>query len=169
MCMFPFSKLRLKIWKSIGPASLITKRATVTSIETKTAATGAQPPASVRANIAIAPVNLAAPAIQMRLLLPKGWNGTVVMLGGDGANDEAPTNFSGDALKKSATSPMRCSAASMANSLIAVSSSVAAKHWLWAPRQREELCPLLRSAGGYSYAASTAFSANWDSLRELVQ
>ena len=100
ICLFPFSKLRLKIWKSIGPASLITKRATVTSIETKTAATGAQPPASVRANIAIAPVNLAAPAIQMRLLLPKGWNGTVVMLGGDGANDEAPANFSGDALKK---------------------------------------------------------------------
>ena len=33
-------------------------------------------------------------------MLPKGWNGKVVMLGGGSVNDEALANFPGDALKK---------------------------------------------------------------------
>ncbi len=69
---------------------LPTSGATVTSIETPSAATGAQPPASVRANISIAPVNSAAPAIKMGLILPKEWNGKVVMLGGGGYNGVMP-------------------------------------------------------------------------------
>ena len=77
-----------------GKIGLPTKGATVTSIETPTAASGAQPPASVRANIAIAPVDPAAPAIKMGLLLPKEWNGKVVMIGGGGYNGVMPGLYS---------------------------------------------------------------------------
>ena len=79
---------------SVDKIGLPTKGATVTSIETPTAASGAQPPASVRANIAIAPVDPAAPAIKMGLLLPKEWNGKVVMLGGGGYNGVMPSLYS---------------------------------------------------------------------------
>lgn len=73
---------------------LPTQGATVTSIETPSAASGAQPPASVRANISIAPVDPAAPPIKMGLLLPKEWNGKVVMLGGGGYNGVLPSLYS---------------------------------------------------------------------------
>lgn len=72
---------------------LPTSGAKVTSIETPTAATGAQPPASVRANVSIAPVDATAPAIQMALLLPKQWNGKVVMVGGGGYNGIMPSLY----------------------------------------------------------------------------
>ena len=72
---------------------LPTSGATVTSIETPTAASGAQPPASVRANISILPVDATAPAIKMGLLLPKEWNGKVVMLGGGGYNGVMPSLY----------------------------------------------------------------------------
>lgn len=72
---------------------LPTKGAAVTSVETPTAASGPQPPTSVRANIAIAPVDPAAPAIKMGLLLPKEWNGKVVMLGGGGYNGSIPSLY----------------------------------------------------------------------------
>ncbi len=67
--------------------------ASVTSVETPTAASGAQPPASVRANVSIQPVDPAAPAIKMGLLLPKDWNGKVVMLGGGGYNGVLPSLY----------------------------------------------------------------------------
>ena len=76
-----------------GRIGLPTKGAKVTSIETPSAATGAQPPASVRANVSIAPVDPAAPAIKMGLLLPKEWNGKVVMLGGGGYNGVMPNLY----------------------------------------------------------------------------
>ena len=76
-----------------GRIGLPTRGATVTSIETPSAATGAQPPASVRANISIAPVDPAAPAIKMGLLLPREWNGKVVMLGGGGYNGAIPNLY----------------------------------------------------------------------------
>ncbi|HPU21008.1 MAG TPA: tannase/feruloyl esterase family alpha/beta hydrolase [Alicycliphilus sp.] len=72
---------------------LPTTGAAVTSVETPTAATGAQPPASIRANIAISPVDTAAPAIKMGLLLPKEWNGKVVMIGGGGYNGSIPSLY----------------------------------------------------------------------------
>lgn len=73
---------------------LPTTGASVTSVETPTAASGPQPPTSVRANISIAPVDPAAPAIKMGLLLPKQWNGKVVMLGGGGYNGTQPSLYS---------------------------------------------------------------------------
>jgi len=73
---------------------LPTKGAAVTSVETPTAASGTQPPASIRANIAISPVDTAAPAIKMGLLLPKEWNGKVVMIGGGGYNGSIPSLYS---------------------------------------------------------------------------
>ncbi len=76
-----------------GRIGLPTRGAKVTSIETPSAATGAQPPASVRANVSIAPVDPAAPAIKMGLLLPKEWNGKVVMLGGGGYNGSIPSLY----------------------------------------------------------------------------
>ena len=166
MCMFPFSKLRLKIWKSIGPASLPTKRSTVTSIETKTAATGAQPPASVRANIAIAHVNPAVPAIQMALLLPKGWNGKVVMLGGGSANNEAPANFSGDALK---------TVSDVANALVGrfYGKQPDSRYFIGGREALDLGAANVKNFAryyevpGYGHAASTAFNANWDLLRAL--
>ncbi|WP_311223073.1 MULTISPECIES: tannase/feruloyl esterase family alpha/beta hydrolase [unclassified Acidovorax] len=72
---------------------LPTSGATVTSIETPTATSGAQPPASVRANISILPVDTTAPAIKMGLLLPREWNGKVVMLGGGGYNGVMPSLY----------------------------------------------------------------------------
>ncbi len=72
---------------------LPTTGAAVTSVETPTAASGPQPPTSVRANIAIAPIDSAAPAINMGLLLPKDWNGKLVMLGGGGYNGTIPSLF----------------------------------------------------------------------------
>lgn len=72
---------------------LPTKGAVVTSVETPTAASGPQPPASIRANISIAPVDAAAPPIKMGLLLPKEWNGKVVMLGGGGYNGTIPSLY----------------------------------------------------------------------------
>ena len=72
---------------------LPTTGAAVTSVETPTAATGAQPPASVRANISIQPVDPKAPPIKMGLLLPKDWNGKVVMLGGGGYNGVMPSLY----------------------------------------------------------------------------
>lgn len=76
-----------------GQIGLPTRGAAVTSVETPTAASGAQPPASVRANISIQPVDPAAPAIKMGLLLPKDWNGKVVMLGGGGYNGVMPSLY----------------------------------------------------------------------------
>lgn len=73
---------------------LPTQGAAVTSVETPTAASGPQPPASIRANIAIAPVDTVAPAIKMGLLLPKEWNGKVVMIGGGGYNGTIPSLYS---------------------------------------------------------------------------
>lgn len=73
---------------------LPTKGAAVTSVETPTATSGPQPPTSIRANIAIAPVDAAAPAIKMGLLLPKEWNGKVVMIGGGGYNGSIPSLYS---------------------------------------------------------------------------
>lgn len=73
---------------------LPTTGAAVTSVETPTAASGPQPPASIRANIAISPVDTAAPAIKMGLLLPKEWNGKVVMIGGGGYNGLIPGLYS---------------------------------------------------------------------------
>ena len=76
-----------------GDIGLPTSGAKVTSIETPTAASGPQPPASVRANVSITPVDPAAPAIKMGLLLPKEWNGKVVMLGGGGYNGTIPSLY----------------------------------------------------------------------------
>lgn len=76
-----------------GDIGLPTGGAKVTSTETPSAATGPQPPASVRANISIAPVDPAAPPIKMGLLLPKEWNGKVVMLGGGGYNGTIPSLY----------------------------------------------------------------------------
>ncbi|MGE8318001.1 MAG: tannase/feruloyl esterase family alpha/beta hydrolase [Comamonas sp.] len=72
---------------------LPTGGAKVTAVETPSAASGPQPPASVRANISIAPMDPAAPAIKMGLLLPKEWNGKVVMLGGGGYNGTIPSLY----------------------------------------------------------------------------
>ncbi|HQQ70281.1 MAG TPA: tannase/feruloyl esterase family alpha/beta hydrolase [Alicycliphilus sp.] len=77
-----------------GEIGLPTSGAAVTSVETPSAASGPQPPASIRANIAISPVDPAAPAIKMGLLLPREWNGKVVMLGGGGYNGTIPSLFS---------------------------------------------------------------------------
>ena len=73
---------------------LPTTGAAVTSVETPTVASGPQPPASVKANIAISPVDATAPAIKMGLLLPKEWNGKVVMIGGGGYNGTIPNLYS---------------------------------------------------------------------------
>ena len=73
---------------------LPTTGAKVTAVETPSAASGAQPPASVLAKIDIAPVDPKAPAIKMALLLPKEWNGKVVMLGGGGFNGSIPSLYS---------------------------------------------------------------------------
>ena len=69
---------------------LPTTGAKVTAVTTPSAASGAQPPASVLANIDIAPVDPKAPPIKMGLLLPKVWNGKVVMVGGGGFNGAIP-------------------------------------------------------------------------------
>ncbi|THJ34503.1 tannase/feruloyl esterase family alpha/beta hydrolase [Lampropedia aestuarii] len=79
------------------PASQIglpTSGATVTSTETPSATTGTQPPTSVLAHISIAPVDPGAPPIKMGLLLPKEWNGKVVMVGGGGYNGVVPSLYS---------------------------------------------------------------------------
>lgn len=73
---------------------LPTNGAIVTSIETPTAPPeNEQPPVSVRANISIAPVDPTAPAIKMGLLLPKVWNGKVVMMGGGGYDGTIPSLY----------------------------------------------------------------------------
>ncbi len=93
---FNFDEASLALAKQQVAASQIglpTSGATVTSTETPTAASGAQPPASVRANISIAPVDPGAPAIKMGLLLPKDWNGKVVMVGGGGYNGVMPSLY----------------------------------------------------------------------------
>ncbi|MGE8493119.1 tannase/feruloyl esterase family alpha/beta hydrolase [Comamonas sp.] len=93
---FNFDEASLALAKQQVAASQIglpTSGATVTSTETPTAASGAQPPASVRANISIAPVDPGAPAIKMGLLLPKEWNGKVVMVGGGGYNGVMPSLY----------------------------------------------------------------------------
>ncbi|MBS0509446.1 MAG: tannase/feruloyl esterase family alpha/beta hydrolase [Proteobacteria bacterium] len=77
-----------------GQISLPTSGAAVTSVETPSAASGPQPPTSVRANISIGPVDSAAPAIKMGLILPKEWNGKVVMIGGGGYNGTIPSLYS---------------------------------------------------------------------------
>ncbi|MEN5179782.1 tannase/feruloyl esterase family alpha/beta hydrolase [Comamonas testosteroni] len=76
---------------------LPTSGATVTKVEAVTAADpakGPQPPAALRADVSIAPVDPAAPAIKMALILPQEWNGKVVMLGGGGYNGTLPNLFS---------------------------------------------------------------------------
>ncbi len=78
---------------AVGQIGLPTQGASVTSVETPSAPSGSQPPASIKANIAIAPVDPAAPAIKMGLLLPKEWNGKVVMLGGGGYNGVIPSLY----------------------------------------------------------------------------
>lgn len=93
---FNFDEASLALAKQQVAASQIglpTSGATVTSTETPSVATGAQPPASVRANISIAPVDPGAPAIKMGLLLPKEWNGKVVMVGGGGYNGVMPSLY----------------------------------------------------------------------------
>jgi len=72
---------------------LPTQGAKVTAVEAATATSGAQPPAAVRANVTIAPVDPNAPPIQMALMLPKDWNGKVVMLGGGGYNGTIPNLY----------------------------------------------------------------------------
>ena len=93
---FNFDEASLALAKQQVAASQIglpTSGATVTATETPSAATGAQPPASVRATISIAPVDPGAPAIKMGLLLPKDWNGKVVMVGGGGYNGVMPSLY----------------------------------------------------------------------------
>ena len=77
-----------------GQIGLPTSGARVTSTETPSASSGPQPPVAVRANVAIAPVDPSAPNIQMALVLPKEWNGKVVMLGGGGYNGIMPGLYS---------------------------------------------------------------------------
>ena len=77
--------------------SLPTRGATVTKVEAVAAADpnkGPQPPAALRADISIAPVDPAAPPIKMALILPKDWNGKIVMLGGGGYNGVLPNLYS---------------------------------------------------------------------------
>ena len=76
---------------------LPTSGATVTKVEVVAAADptkGPQPPEALRADVSIAPVDKAAPAIKMALILPKAWNGKVVMLGGGGYNGVLPNLYS---------------------------------------------------------------------------
>ena len=76
---------------------LPTSGATVTKVEAVAAADptkGPQPPEALRADVSIAPVDKAAPAIKMALILPKAWNGKVVMLGGGGYNGVLPNLYS---------------------------------------------------------------------------
>ncbi len=72
---------------------LPTGGATVTAVTTPRSERDPQPPASVRADISIAPVDPAAPPIKMGLLLPRDWNGKVVMLGGGGYNGTIPSLY----------------------------------------------------------------------------
>ena len=76
---------------------LPTSGAAVTKVEAVRAADpakGPQPPEALRADVSIAPVDKAAPAIKMALILPKTWNGKVVMLGGGGYNGVLPNLYS---------------------------------------------------------------------------
>lgn len=69
---------------------LPTQGAEVTGTEAVAAVAGETPPAAVRANIAIKPVDPTAPDIKMGLILPKDWNGKVIMLGGGGYDGVIP-------------------------------------------------------------------------------
>ena len=76
---------------------LPTGGATVTKVEAAQApdpAKGPQPPEALRADVSIAPVDPKAPAIKMALILPKTWNGKIVMLGGGGYNGVLPNLYS---------------------------------------------------------------------------
>lgn len=76
---------------------LPTSGATVTKVEAVAAADpakGPQPPEALRADVSIAPVDPKAPAIKMAMILPKAWNGKVVMLGGGGYNGVLPNLYS---------------------------------------------------------------------------
>lgn len=90
---FDFDRASQRLATERVAADLIglpTTGATVTDTTTPAAVGGETPPVTVRANIAIDPVDPAAPQIRMGLLLPKSWNGKVVMLGGGGYDGTIP-------------------------------------------------------------------------------
>lgn len=78
--------------ETIAPTQigLPTSGAQVSAVAPPAAVGGVAPPTAISADIAIEPVDPDAPQIRMRLVLPKEWNGKVIMLGGGGYNGIIP-------------------------------------------------------------------------------
>lgn len=90
---FDFERAVQQLASASVPAAQIglpTSGAQVVAVDAPTPVRGVQPPAAVQAKVHIAAARAGDPAIHMALLLPKQWNGKVVMLGGGGYNGTIP-------------------------------------------------------------------------------